>query len=488
MNQAIDHYAILPELILAGTLLLVLVVDVFVGQRHKWVAMPLSFVGIVAALVATLTLIGDERSTFGGSYVVDDFAVLFKVFFLVVSMLVLLISFRYFREGRFYQGEYYFLLLTSVLGCLLMPSSRDLLMLFISLELVSAPGFLIAAFRKSDPRSNEAGLKFFLIGVLSTAVMLYGMSLIYGVTGSLDLAEIGRVLAAPIAQGQESLVLAAILFVVAGFAFKVSAVPFQFWAPDTYEGAPVPVAAFLATASKAAGFAGLLQLMFVAFPAQHEFWTPIFAALAIATMTIGNLVALQQRQVVRLLAYSSIAQAGYMLVPFALVSADPGINQDAFAASVTYILIYAVMTLGAFAVVIAMSRDARGLLIADFAGLGRRAAVLAVAMTTFMISLAGIPPTGGFWAKFLIFQVSIQRGGIGTALAVVMLVNSVISLYYYLAVPKAMLFEDGEPQRPLTAPAMVTLATVLATVAVVAVGVWPELLAHFPPLSTLVGR
>ena len=154
----------------------------------------------------------------------------------------------------------------------------------------------------------------------------------------------------------------------------------------------------------------------------------------------------------------------------------------------TYILIYAVMTLGAFAVVIAMSRDARGLLIADFAGLGRRAAVIAVAMTIFMVSLAGIPPTGGFWAKFLIFQVAIQRGGIGTALAVVMVVNSVISLYYYLAVPKAMLFEDGEPQRPLTAPAMVTFATVLATVAVVAVGVWPELLAHFPPLSTLVGR
>ena len=361
-------------------------------------------------------------------------------------------------------------------------------MLFISLELVSAPGFVIAAFRKSDPRSNEAGIKFFLFGVLSTAVMLYGMSLIYGLTGSLNLTEIGRALATPLPQGRETLALASILFIVAGFAFKVSAVPFQFWAPDTYEGAPVPVAAFLATASKAAGFAGLLQLMFVAFPAQYEFWTPIFAVLSILTMTIGNFVALQQRQVVRLLAYSSIAQAGYMLLPFALVSANPVINQDAFAAAVTYILIYAVMTLGAFAVVIAMAKESRGLLITDFAGLSRRAPVIAVAMTLFMVSLAGIPPLAGFWAKFLVFQVAIQRGGIGTALAIIMVVNSVVSLSYYLAVPKQMLFVDGEHERPLVAPALVTAVAVLASVAVVAVGVWPELLAHFPPLSTLVGQ
>ena len=487
MNQAIYYHAILPELILSGTILLVLVADAFLSQRRKWFTMPIGFAGVVASLIAVLTLIGTERTTFGGAFVVDDFAVLFKIFFLAVALIVLMISLRYFRDGRFYQGEYYFLLLTSFLGCLLMPSSRDLLMLFISLETVSAPGFLIAAFRKSDPRSNEAGIKFFLFGVLSTAVMLYGMSLVYGVTGTLNLGAIGRALSATLPQGQETLVFSAILFIVAGFAFKVSAVPFQFWAPDTYEGAPAPVAAFLATASKAAGFAGLLQLMFVAFPNQHEFWTPIFATLSIATMTVGNLVALQQRQVVRLLAYSSIAQAGYMLLPFALVSADSGINQDAFAAAVTYILIYAIMTLGAFAVVIAMSNESRGLLISDFAGLGRRAPLMALAMTVFMVSLAGIPPTGGFWAKFLVFKVAIERGGIGATLAVVMLVNSVISLVYYLAVPRQMLFAEPEHDRPLASPVLVTAATVLATAAVVAVGVWPELLAHFPPLSTLAG-
>src|SRR5712691_6762384 len=366
MNQAIDYHAILPELILSGTILLVLIVDVFLPARRKSWSMPVGLLGVVAALIAVLTLVGRTRSTFGGSFVVDNFAILFKLFFLSVAIVVLAVSLRYFREGGFYQGEFYFLLLTSFLGCLMMPSSRDLLLLFISLELVSAPGFLMAAFRKSDPRSNEAGLKFFLIGVLSTAVMLYGMSLIYGLTGSARLGAIAHGLTA-VSGAKETLAFAAILFVVVGFAFKVSAVPFQFWAPDTYEGAPVPVAAFLAVASSAAGFAGLLQLMFVAFIHQSAFWAPIFAALSIATMLLGNLVALKQTHVVRLLAYSGIAQAGYILLPFALVSGDAAVNRQAFSASVAYILIYGIMNLGAFAVTIAVSRREPTLLISDFA-------------------------------------------------------------------------------------------------------------------------
>jgi NADH-quinone oxidoreductase subunit N len=495
----IDFHAILPELILGGTIVLVLVADTFLGVRHKWWSMPLSLVGVLAALVAALTLIGEQRTTFGGMFVVDSFALLFKVFFLGVAAIVLMLSLRYFRDGRWYQGEYYFLLLTSFLGCVLMPSSRDLLMLFISLELVSAPGFMIAAFRKTDPRSNEAGIKFFLFGVLSTAVMLYGMSLIYGITGETNLAAIGEALGRTavtqgaagasatliLERGSEALVYAAILFVGAGFAFKVSAVPFQFWAPDTYEGAPVPVAAFLATASKAAGFAGLLQLFFVAFPAQWEVWTPAFAAVSIATMTLGNLVALQQTQIVRLLAYSSIAQAGYMLLPFALVSGNADINDSAFAAAVTYILIYAVMNLGAFGVVIGVARESAGLLISDFAGLIRRAPVLAIAMTVFMVSLAGIPPTGGFWAKFLVFRAAIERGGIGTVLAAVMVVNSVVSLYYYLAVPRAMVFVEPVEERPLASPALVNAVVTVAMVAILVIGFYPELFAYFPPRATL---
>jgi NADH-quinone oxidoreductase subunit N len=487
MNQVIDYHAILPELILSGTILLVLVVDVFLPARRKWMSMPVGLVGVLATLGAVLSLIGETRSTFDGMFVIDNFAILFKLFFLTVAVLVLLLSLRYFREGGFYQGEYYFLLLTSFLGCILMPSSRDLLMLFISLELVSAPGFLMAAFRKNDPRGNEGGLKFFLIGVLSTAVMLYGMSIVYGLTGTTRLDGIGRALAS-VSSAQETLVWASILFIVAGFAFKVSAVPFQFWSPDTYEGSPVPVAAFLAVASSASGFAGLLQLMFVAFPAQSEFWTPIFAALSIATMTIGNLVALQQRQVVRLLAYSGIAQTGYILLPFALVGASAAVDSAAFSAAVTYILIYGVMNLGAFAVVIAVSRRSPGLLIGDFAGLVRRAPLLAVGMTAFMVSLAGVPPTGGFWAKIFIFTAAIDRGGIGPWLAAAMVLNSVVSVAYYFAVPKAMLFTDAEDQSPLGASPLVTAVVGLALLAITAAFFWPDLFARAPQFSTLLGR
>ncbi len=486
MNQTIDYHAILPELILSGTVLLVLVVDVFLPAKRKSWSMIVGLMGTIAALVGTLTLLGDTRSTFGGSFVVDNFAILFKLFFLSVAILVLGISFRYFREGGFYQGEYYFLLLTSFLGCVMMPSSRDLLLLFIALELVSAPGFLMAAFRKGDPKSNEAGLKFFLIGVLSTAVMLYGMSLIYGLTGTTRLGAIAQSLS-NIDPGKETLAFSAILFVVIGFAFKVSAVPFQFWAPDTYEGAPVPVAAFLAVASSAAGFAGLLQLMFVAFIHQHAFWTPIFAALSIATMTLGNLVALKQTQVVRLLAYSGIAQAGYILLPFALVSGDVTVNHSAFSASVTYILIYAIMNLGAFAVTIAVSRREPTLLLSDFAGLVRRAPLLAVGMTAFMISLAGVPPTGGFWAKILIFKAAIERGGVGPWLAVVMLANSVISVVYYFAVPRQMIFEPARDESRMRSPALVNAVVVLTLVAIVAVFVFPNPLARAAEISTLIG-
>jgi NADH-quinone oxidoreductase subunit N len=483
---SVDYHAILPELILSGTILVVLVVDVFLPVRRKWMSMPVGLVGVLATFGAVLSLLGETRSTFDGMFVVDNFAILFKLFFLTVAIVVLLLSLRYFREGGFYQGEYYFLLLTSFLGCLLMPSSRDLLMLFISLELVSAPGFLMAAFRKNDPRGNEGGLKFFLIGVLSTAVMLYGMSIVYGLTGTTRLDGIGQALAS-VSSAQESLIWASILFIVAGFAFKVSAVPFQFWSPDTYEGSPVPVAAFLAVASAASGFAGLLQLMFVAFPAQAEFWTPIFAALSIATMTIGNLVALQQRQVVRLLAYSGIAQTGYILLPFALAGASAAVDEAAFSAAVTYILIYGVMNLGAFAVVIAVSRRSPGLLIDDFAGLVRRAPLLAVGMTAFMVSLAGIPPTGGFWAKIFIFTAAIDRGGIGPWLAAAMVVNSVVSVAYYFAVPKAMIFQTAEDETPLRAPALVTAVVGLALVAITAAFFWPDLFARAPQFSTLLG-
>ena len=480
---SIDYHAIAPEIILSVTLLVVLLIDLALRPERKWFSMVVAFLGTAAALIVTLTLVGETRSSFGGTYVVDAFAVLFKTFFLATALILELLSLRYFREGRYYQGEYYFLLLSSFLGMLTIASSRDLLMLFISLELVTAPGWLIAGFRKRDPRSNEAALKFFLIGILSTAVMLYGMSLIYGLTGSLRLDEI----ASSLAEGAQPVAVAAVLFVVTGFAFKVSSVPFHFWAPDTYEGSPIPVAAFLSVASKAAGFAGLLQIMFVGFLPLAGSWAPVFAALSVLTMTLGNLIALQQRQVVRLLAYSSVAQAGYMLLPFALagLGADPGAtNQLAFSSAVLYILIYGVMNLGAFAVVIALSRESPRVLVTDFAGLGRRSPPLALAMAMFMISLAGIPPLAGFWAKVFIFQAAIAADQVW--LAIVMVVNSVVSLFYYVGIVRQMYFVDVPEVRPLRAPALVTGVAVAAAAAILAVGIYPDLFARFPPGATLV--
>ncbi|HEX9237092.1 MAG TPA: NADH-quinone oxidoreductase subunit N [Actinomycetota bacterium] len=485
-NPAIDYHAIAPELIVAGTIFAVLIFDAFLPPGRKHLAMPLGFAGVAAAFGTTLTLIGTTRSTFGGTYVVDNFAVLLKSFFLITAMVVLLLSYRYFREGRFYQGEFYVLLLCSFLGTLTISSSRELLMLFLSLELVSAPGFLISGFRKGDPRSNEAALKFFLIGVLSSAVMLYGMSLIYGITKTTRLSGIAHALAGPV--GASNLALAAILLVVAGFAFKVSAFPFQFWAPDTYEGSPVPVAAFLSVASKAAGFAGLLQIMFVGFLPRADFWAPIFAVFSLFTMTLGNLVALQQRQVVRLLAYSSIAQAGYILLPFALASpAGSAVNKEAFAAVLLYLLIYGVMNLGAFGVVIGMARDAPGMLLSDFAGLGQRAPAISVFMTMFLVSLAGVPPFAGFWGKLFIFRAAIDFGSYGPWLAGAMVVNSVISVVYYFLIAREMWLQPvAEPVKPLRIPVLVNGVVGLAAAGIMAVGIFPDLFAHFPRLSTLI--
>jgi NADH-quinone oxidoreductase subunit N len=482
---SVDYHAILPVLLMGATVLVVLVVDAFLPRRHAWFGMPLSLAGAIASLVAVLTLVpGPDRIAFGGHYVVDGFTLLFQAFFLIVAIVVLALSLRYMREGGFYQGEYYFLLMTAFLGCVLMPASRDLLMLFISLELVSAPGFLMAAFRKGDLKGNEGGLKFFIIGVLSTAVMLYGMSMIIGLTGETQLHLVAEGLAG-LQGAQLTLADASILFVVVGFGFKVSAVPFQFWAPDTYEGSPVPVAAFLAVASKAAGFAGLLQLMFVAFPGEAEFWAPLFAILSILTMTLGNLVALKQTQFVRLLAYSGIAQAGYMLLPFALVSTDQQVNDSAFSATVTYILIYGIMTVGAFAVGTAVARRHPRLLLSDFAGLVRSAPFLAIGMTVCMVSLAGIPPTGGFWGKLLIFQSAIEFGGYGVVLAAIMVINSVISIVYYLAVPRQMIFESADDERPLRPAVLITAVVAVAMIALVAIFVIPNALVRLGDMAVI---
>ena len=481
MQPTFDLHALAPEIALSITVLVVLVVDAFLPRPQRWMALPLGVLGLLVTLATVFTLLGESRdavtgaSAAGGGYVVDDFALLFKGFFLIVGVATLLLSGRFTASGTAYPGEYTFLLLSSILGCLVVPSVRDLLTLFIAIELVSAPAFLLAAFRKRDLRSNEAGLKFFLFGVVASAVMLYGMSLLYGLTGTVSFGPMATALAGPI--GTEPVAVAAVLFVLGGLMFKISAVPFHFWAPDTYEGAPTPVAAFLSVASKAAGFVGLALLCFLAFPAVWEYWTPILAIVSMLTMTLGNLVALQQRQMVRLLSYSSIAQAGYMLLPLALVGTAPA--ADALSAVVIYILIYAAMNLGAFAVVIGMSKDAPEQRITDYTGLLRRAPLAGIAMSAFLVSLAGIPPTAGFWAKFFIFRVAIEAGGMGPWLAGFMVVNSVVALFYYLSVVRTMLRTEGvEDAAPLSIPRAVQVVIGVSLVLIVVWFVLPDLVVN----------
>lgn len=481
--SSIDLHAALPEIVLTSALLLILCVDLFLpDERKRWNGL-LAIAGVLGSLVALATLVGERRTTFAGMFVIDAYALLFKFLFLAVAVIVILISTDYLDDNvRNAQGEFYFLLLSSFLGMMLMASARDIIMLFVALELVSAPGFLVAGFRKRDARSNEAAIKFFLFGVLSTAIMLFGMSMIYGVTRATNLTEIANGLQG---RGDDPLVFASILLILAGFGFKVSAVPFHFWAPDTYEGSPIPVAAFLSVASKAAGFAGMLSLMFVGFAHQTSAWAPGFAILAVLTMTIGNAVALTQTNIVRLLAYSSIAQAGYMLLPFAVVEgASPTVLREAFAASLTYILIYSFMNIGAFAVVIAVARKQPSNLIADYDGLAQREPGLAAAMLFFLLSLAGIPPLAGFWAKFFVFSAAIDADS--AWLAAVMVVNSVVGLYYYLSVGSRMYLRPAPDSSPLGVPYPVVVAIILAVIVVIAVGIFPDFFNHFSPRSTLV--
>jgi NADH-quinone oxidoreductase subunit N len=482
LQPSVDWHALAPELVLTAAACLVLVVDLFIPKEAKWVAMPLSAGGILATLAAVVSLIGEDRVTLGGSFEVDSFALLFKGLFCVIGLIVLAISFNYFRFGRYYQGEYYFLMLCSLLGGVVMASARDLVTIFIAIELISIPAIIMVALRKGDPKSNESALKFFLFSVLSSAVMLYGMSLVYGVTGQTQVDAIREGITA----GDETLVTLSVFFIVVGFGFKISAVPFHFWAPDTYEGAPSPVAAFLSTASKIGGFVGLLVLMFQAFPDVADQWRPAFAALAVLTMTVGNLIALRQQHIIRLLAYSGIAQSGYVLVCLALIEPGAESNAQAFESALIYLAIYALMDLGAFAAAVSFASEGGSYFISDYSGLWQRSPALATMMAGFLVSLAGTPPMAGFWAKLFVFKAAIDANVVW--LAVVMAVNAVIAAWYYLFVVKKMFFEAPEIEEPVEVPYLLKAAMGVAALALFAAFVYPQLITKLAEESLFLVR
>jgi len=476
----IDYLALAPELIVVVTLLGVLALDLVLPRPQKYWTATLAVAGSALALLplAVLAIQGDTISMFDGSYVVDEFALVLKGVFLVSAYIVFLMSHHYIESERYYQGEYYFLLLTTVLGSLVMASARDLIVLFIGLEMVTAPLFMLAGWRKGDAKSNEASLKYFILGVLSTAILLYGMSLLFGLTGEVGFVEIA---AATAGMSNEPALIMAILFMMVGFGFKISAVPFHFWAPDTYEGAPTPITAYLSVNSKAAGFVAMLIVMYQALPGASDIWAPVLWLLAALSMTIGNLSALRQTNIVRLLAYSSIAQAGFMLVPFAAAAVAGADLESAFGATLIYLVIYAIMNLGAFAVVIAGARKTRSGEISQWAGLARVDPVLGVLTGVFFFSLAGIPPLAGWFAKFEMFRSVMIADSATVALAVIAAVNAVIALYYYARVIKSVWLDDPVGEFAADAEAApagsLRLALGIVVVLTLAIGIYPSIAA-----------
>jgi len=487
----IDWHAIAPELILIVGINVVLGTDLMIAESKKWATATITGFVLLAAFVpiVTLAVVQEDglRSLFDGRYVIDDFSLVLKALFLLTAYVVVLISQNELEEGGYYQGEYYVLLLCSVLGMVMMASSRDLISVFIALELLSIPAYMLAAWRKRDTKSNEAGVKYYLLGVFASAVLLYGMSLLYGVTGTTKLVEIGSRLSE---DGKLiGLSIIGVVFVIAGFAFKVSAVPFHAWAPDTYQGAPTPVTAFLSVASKAAGFVALILVVFLAFPTADEVYGPLIWVLSALTMTVGNVIALRQTNIVRMLAYSSVSQGGFILMPLAYVNTGDA-GATALKAVVVYLLVYAFTNLGAFAVVIAVSRKTRSGEISSFGGLIQYAPGLAVMMTLFLASLVGIPPLGGWIGKFNAFKTLLDAGTASAyVLAVIGAVNTAIAAGYYLRVMREMWMNDPPDgdRTPVVTPPAVSAALVITTAGMIVVGVLPGLVMHFADLQDLSG-
>lgn len=483
MKYEIDYLGLAPELVIVVTLLAVLALDLVLPRSRKYVAGAVAVLGLTLAAIPLILLSVRESavSMFDGSFVVDDFALVLKGLFLVAGYIVLIMSVSYIESDRFYQGEYYLLILSSILGSMVMASARDMIILFIGLELTTTPLFLLAGWRKGDLKSNESALKFFILGVLSTAILLWGMSMLYGATGAVGFSEMAAAVSGMgVGDPMWPLLVLSVVFVMVGFGFKVSAVPFHFWAPDTYEGAPLPVTAYLSVSSKAAGFVGMFLFVYLAVPSLSEVWGPLLWVMAALSMTVANLAALRQTNIVRLLAYSSIAQAGFMLVPFA-AAAVAGEDQlgAGLEATVVYLLIFALMNLGAFAVVMVGAKRTGSVTLQGWAGLGRIDPRLGVLSSVFFFSLAGIPPLAGWYAKFKMFTAAIQAGGgMAYILAAIAAVNAVIALAYYAKVAKAVWFDEApEGSEEITeAPAnSLILVLSLAAVATVVVGILPNI-------------
>ena len=477
--SATDYLRFLPEIIMivAGTLIMLL--EPLLGENKRTAFSVLTIVAFAAALVAAIAANGSPGTSFSNMLIVDGFATFFRVLVIAVGLLSVLASSQYLRREHAASAEYYALLLFSVTGQCIMAAANELIMIFIGLEISSIATYVLAGYLRDDKRNNEAALKYFLLGSFATAFLLYGIAFIYGTTGSTNLADIRNYMLTP---GTESNVIlastaAALMFV--GFAFKVSAAPFQIWAPDVYQGAPAPVTLFMSAGPKAAAFAVFLRVFMTAFLPIATRWEPFVWSSALLTMIIGNFAALTQSNIKRMLAYSSIAHAGYVMVAIAAH------NQIGIAAAMFYLAAYALMNIGAFAVVTHFSRQGEKYVnIEDLAGLGWKQPVTAGLFAIFLLSLIGVPLTGGFFGKFYIFKAALDANLVW--LAVLGLLNSAVAAYYYLRVLVVMYMEEPGPAtvsvQPLSAGIRTTLwATALGTLIL---GIFPSVLLNFAQSSS----
>jgi NADH-quinone oxidoreductase subunit N len=464
----VNWSAVMPSVVLTMVGITVLCWDLWMKEQDRKYLAWLSLVGVASAAFVSYVLWERNESAFNGMLALDAYALFFNQIICLATGMTILMSRNYIENNEIPAGEYYALLLFAAVGMMLMAAATDLIVIFLGLETMSMAVYVLAGIRRQNVKANEAALKYFLLGAFASGFFLYGVALVYGATGSVKLGEVATYISTHLSEGQSSpLLLAGMALLMVGFGFKVAAAPFHVWAPDVYEGAPTTITAFMAVGVKAAAFASFARVFLLSFGALHGQWEWILWIVAVVTMIVGNLTALVQDNIKRMLAYSSIAHAGYLLVAMVAGSELGG------AALMYYLVAYGVMNLGAFAVVVAVGKKGEpNEEFNDYAGLGFRYPALAMMMTIFMLSLTGIPPLVGFTGKFYVFSAAVKAGYIW--LAVIGVLNSVVSAYYYIRVVVTMYMQEGEKQvEPLSARPALATAIVAATVGTILVGVFP---------------
>jgi NADH-quinone oxidoreductase subunit N len=479
MPSGVEYIRILPELILTIAGVLIMFFGAVLKENQTGIYAPLSIAGLVAALFGAFAAYGNAGTAFHNMLVVDGFATFFRVLVIVVGILAVFSSIEYLKHENSQPGEFFALILLSVVGQSLMAASNELIMIFIGLEISSIASYILAGYLRDDPRNNESALKYFLLGSFATAFLLYGVAWIYGATASTNLSAIRESLLSPNAPSTALAGTAAALIFI-GLAFKVSVAPFQAWAPDVYQGAPAPVSAFLSVGPKAAAFAVMLHVFVGGFSPIAGQWMPFVWGCALATMVVGNFAAILQSNIKRLLAYSSIAHAGYVLVAVAA-------NSDIGSAAVMfYMAAYAVTNIGAFAVVTYVARKGEQYVkIEDFAGLGQRQPGMAAMLSIFLLSLIGVPLTGGFFGKFYIFKAALDSHLVW--LTILGLLNSAVAAYYYLRLLVVMYFQEpGETMENLPpAGGALRIAVYASALATLVLGIRPDLILDFANKASL---